>query len=267
MRDREANILILCKTYPSPSARYQETSCVAGMEEDGSLIRLFPVPFRLISGDQQFSKWQWISAKIEKSRDDHRPESHKLKVGSIQLGDCIPSDGDWKNRRHYLEKLPVFDSPEDLELARQRDGITIGLVRVQKITDLTLTEHKNKDWTEEERSKLERSQLSLLDDEQGEIKVLEKIPVDFHYHYECPKPSDAAPFRHKIVDWEIGALYRNLIRSHGEEGWKRPFKHKLLEELPAKDLMFLMGTVHRFPDQWLIISLIYPPKQPQQSLF
>ncbi|MGY0201335.1 hypothetical protein [Leptothrix sp. BB-3] len=41
-------ILILCKTYPSPSARYVETSCVAGMSEDGRLIRLFPVPFRLV---------------------------------------------------------------------------------------------------------------------------------------------------------------------------------------------------------------------------
>ena len=28
-------LLILTKTYPSPSARYVETSCVAGMAEDG----------------------------------------------------------------------------------------------------------------------------------------------------------------------------------------------------------------------------------------
>jgi hypothetical protein len=25
--------------------------------------------------------------------------------------------------------------------------------------------------------------------------------------------------------------------------------------------MFLMGTIHRFPEQWLIASLIYPPRQ------
>ncbi|MBT2772636.1 hypothetical protein J7J47_10375 [Halomonas sp. ISL-60] len=237
------------------------------MEEDGTLIRLFPVPFRLITGDQQFSKWQWITAKIEKSRDDHRPESHKLKVGSIRLGNIVSPDRNWKNRRHYLEKLRVFDSPDDLELARQNDGTSIGLVRVQKIQDLTLTEHKHKDWTDEERSKLESSQLSLLDDDIEEVKILEKIPVDFHYHYECSFTTGSASFKHKIVDWEIGALYRKLIKFHGLDDWKRPFKQKLLEDLPAKDLMFLMGTVHRFPGQWLIISLIYPPKQPQQSLF
>jgi hypothetical protein len=26
--------------------------------------------------------------------------------------------------------------------------------------------------------------------------------------------------------------------------------------------MFLLGTIHRFPNQWLIVSLIYPPRPP-----
>ena len=68
---RKARILILCKTYPSPSAAYTETSCVAGMDEAGNLIRLYPVPFRLVTDDQRFSKWQWIEASIEKSSNDH----------------------------------------------------------------------------------------------------------------------------------------------------------------------------------------------------
>jgi hypothetical protein len=33
--------------------------------------------------------------------------------------------------------------------------------------------------------------------------------------------------------------------------------------LPSTELMFLMGTIHRFPDQWLIVSVFYPPKQQQ----
>jgi hypothetical protein len=57
------DILGLCKTYPSPSGKHVETSCVAGMDPKGRLIRLFPVPFRLIDGAQQFRKWQWISAE------------------------------------------------------------------------------------------------------------------------------------------------------------------------------------------------------------
>jgi hypothetical protein len=88
-------ILILCKTYPSPSARHVETSCVAGMEESGQLVRLYPVPFRMIQEEQRFRKWQWIRARVRESPEDHRPESHRnynagsdgvLTIGSIEQG-------------------------------------------------------------------------------------------------------------------------------------------------------------------------------------
>jgi hypothetical protein len=57
MHAERKRVLILCKTYPSPSSTYVETSCVAGMDDSGKLIRLFPVPFRLVSDEQQFKKW------------------------------------------------------------------------------------------------------------------------------------------------------------------------------------------------------------------
>jgi hypothetical protein len=53
------------------------------MEEDGKLIRLFPVPFRLVDDEKQFKKWQWIKARVEKASKDHRPESHKVFVDTI----------------------------------------------------------------------------------------------------------------------------------------------------------------------------------------
>jgi hypothetical protein len=74
-----------------------------------------------------------------------------------------------------------------------------------------------------------------------------------------------AEWRHKISDWEAGALYWNVARNHGED-WQTPFRKKLERELLQRDLMFLMGTLHRFPEQGLIVSLIYPPKRLQQSL-
>jgi hypothetical protein len=73
---RKEKILILAKTYPSPSAQYVETSCVAGVNSNGEMRRLFPVPFRMIEHGQQFSKWQWIDVRVEKASKDHRRESH-----------------------------------------------------------------------------------------------------------------------------------------------------------------------------------------------
>jgi len=40
-------VLIAVKTYPTLSDKYLELSCTAGFREDGSWIRLYPIPFRL----------------------------------------------------------------------------------------------------------------------------------------------------------------------------------------------------------------------------
>src|SRR6185312_9846007 len=64
---RIERILILAKTYPSPSAQHVETSCVAGLTEHGCMRRLYPVPFRLIKESQKFKKWQWVKLRVEKA--------------------------------------------------------------------------------------------------------------------------------------------------------------------------------------------------------
>jgi hypothetical protein len=108
MASRQARILILCKTYPSPSGKHVETSCVAGMEQDGRLIRLFPVPFRLVSDVKQFKKWQWITARIAKATNDHRPESHKVFVDTIQCeGDPLPTKQGWRARWAQVANMPA----------------------------------------------------------------------------------------------------------------------------------------------------------------
>lgn len=260
---RKVRILILCKTYPSPSAKYAETSCVAGMDEDGNLIRLYPVPFRLITGDQRFAKWQWIEALIERSPADRRPESHKIGVDSICTGNTLPA-GDWHERRHWLDKLTVHDNFDALEQARIDSNITLGLIKPVNVTALRIQKAASQTWTPEEIEKLEsmQRQPSLFEEqERASIKRLEKVPFDFHYVYECQVDGELKSHTHKIVDWEASQLFRNVYRKYGAAGWEGPLRHKLESELPTKDLMLLMGTIHRFPGQWLIVSLIYPPRR------
>lgn len=263
---RKVRILILCKTYPSPSAKYAETSCVAGMDEAGNLIRLYPVPFRLITGDQQFAKWQWIEALIERSPADRRPESHKIGVDSICAGKTLPA-GDWHERRALLDRLVVYESFDALEAARMDSNVTLGLIKPLRITALRIQKSASEKWTPEEIEKLEslQRQPSLFEEqERASIRRLEKVPFDFHYVYECLVKGEIKSHTHKIVDWEAGQLYRNVYRKHGAKGWEVPLRRKLETELPERDLMLLMGTIHRFPGQWLIVSLIYPPK-PQSA--
>jgi hypothetical protein len=37
-------ILIIAKTYPRPSAQYDELVCTAGLRKNGTWIRIYPVP-------------------------------------------------------------------------------------------------------------------------------------------------------------------------------------------------------------------------------
>jgi hypothetical protein len=258
-------VLILCKTYPSPSSKYAETSCVAGMTEDGRLIRLYPVPFRLVSDEQQFKKWQWITARFEKARDDHRPESHRVFVDTIECDpEPLPAGKyGWSQRAQLLAKLPLFTDFATLEKNRVDKGDTLALLRPARITGLDIKKSDHSEWTEAEKTKLLglQQQTELFDEvEEGkQIRLLEKLPFDFHYRYECEVNGQTHSYKHKLVDWEIGALYRRVRRSHGEN-WEAPFRAMLEQELPSKDLLFLLGTIHRFPGQWLLISVIYPPK-------
>ena len=263
-RVRKERILILAKTYPSPSAQYVETSCVAGISQDGAMRRLFPVPFRMIEDGQQFRKWQWIDVRVEKAPKDHRPESHKIYVDTINCGDVIDTKQAWSGRWEWLEKIPAFDSYDAIEATRLADGLSLALLRPKRLIGLEISKARNPDWTDEEREKLlqEQMQGNLFDEveERRQVKQLRKVPFDFYYRYVYDTPDGEKERKHKIVDWEAGALFWKCRESHGTD-WEKPFRAKLEEDLGAKDLMFLMGNQHRFQDQWLIISLVYPPKR------
>ena len=276
MASQIERILILAKTYPSPSAQHVETSCVAGINEHGAMRRLYPVPFRLIEEGQKFKKWQWVEVRVEKANRDHRTESHKLYVDTITCGDVIDTKKQWDARWPWIEKLPMFTSFDDIEATRIETGLSLALMRPKKVLTLEIVEARAAEWTDEEREKLLRYEMQGQLFSDTEVKkmtqTLRKVPFDFYYRYICDTPEGEKVFKHKIVDWEAGVLFWHCRQSHGVE-WEKPFRAKLEEDLTGKDLMFLMGNQHRFQDQWLIISLIYPPKRkpvevtPQGSLF
>lgn len=276
MASQIERILILAKTYPSPSAQYVETSCVAGINEHGAMRRLYPVPFRLIEEGQKFKKWQWIEVRVEKANKDHRTESHKLYVDTITCGEVLDRKKRWDARWPWIEMLPTFTSFDNLEVTRLETGLSLALMRPKQVLTLEIVEAREAEWTDEQREKLLREEMQGQLFSDTEVKkmthTLRKVPFDFYYRYTCDTPDGEKVFKHKIIDWEAGALFWHCRRSHCVE-WEKPFRAKLEEDLTGKDLMFLMGNQQRFQDQWLIISLIYPPKRkpvevtPQGSLF
>lgn len=260
----DERVLILCKTYPSPSEKYVETSCVAGVRPDGSLIRLYPVPFRLIAADKQFKKWQWVDAKIEKARKDHRPESHQIKIDTLRCElDPLSASNGWRARWQAIVRTPIAKSFDQIESERVRSGQSLALLRPAKLVALDIEDVKSTTWTDDEVSKLaaEQKQASLFDDDQADVRTLRKLPFSFYYRYECELEDGTTQiFKHKLVDWEVGALYWNCSQKYGIN-WEEKFRSKMWDFMISRDIIFMMGNIHRFPSQWLIVSIIYPPRE------
>ena len=74
---QQERVLVLVKTYPTLSKTYGELSCVAGIREDGTWIRLYPIPFRRLREEYRFEKYRWIELPVEKNARDNRPESYR----------------------------------------------------------------------------------------------------------------------------------------------------------------------------------------------
>jgi hypothetical protein len=65
-------VLITVRTYPTPAWKGIEVSCTAGVTEARQWIRLFPMPYRYLSSDKRFRKYQWIELNTKKSSDPIR---------------------------------------------------------------------------------------------------------------------------------------------------------------------------------------------------
>ena len=70
-------ILVTVKTYPELSKAYGETVCTAGFREDGTWVRLYPVPFRRLEEREQYRLYDWITCPLTKHSGDERPESYR----------------------------------------------------------------------------------------------------------------------------------------------------------------------------------------------
>ena len=171
------------------------------------------------------------------------------------------NNGTWSERLKWISPH-IVGGFQELEARRQKTGETLGFLRPLKLLELKITKLREIDWTDADKIKL--TQDGLFDTQ--EIKArhpLRKLPYDFHYRYTSNSEGGEKEYTHKLTDWEVGALYWNCVKGYGP-GWESKFRQRLEVEFKEKDLLFLMGTIHRFPDQWLIVGLVYPPKRPPE---
>ncbi len=246
-------VLVTVKTYPTPASKGAEVSCTAGIVDDGKWIRIFPVPFRYLGGDRQFSKYQWIEVSAKKSSDP-RKESYEIDVDTIKVVSSPLSTKDgWKERKDIIMPL-VSPSLCYLKKVRRKTGDTLGIFKPKVIHNFDI-ERDAKDWTPADKAKL--LQYSMYD--KSPAIPLEKIPYKFSYRFTCNDP-DCKGHKLICVDWELCQAYRDWKQKYGDK-WESAIINRFQTDMILKyDTYFFVGTIHGHPGTWIIIGLFYPPQ-------
>jgi hypothetical protein len=271
----KTKILITVKTYPTLSTKYDETVCTAGFLEDGSWIRIYPIPFRKKSYDQQYSKYDWIEVDIVKNKSDFRKESYRpatIDTPIDKIGE-INTDKNWALRKQIVlntQNKKIYTNLTELITEAQSEVKTsLAVFKPTKIKKF-IYEPVEREWKKDKIEKIQYERATnLFAQEEDVFKIVDKLPYKFSYTFIDDEGRESTLM---IEDWEIGPLYWKCLKSNeGDENKAlAAVKKKYFDEfIKTKELYFFLGTTllhhNTAPNPFVIIGVFYPKYNPQLS--
>ena len=268
-------ILVTVKTYPTLSRKYGETVCTAGIREDGTWVRIYPVPFRRLDASERYQKYDWIECRLVCRTADPRPESFSpadqnelTPVGHIDTSDK------WRERRRLLlQTAQVYDRLDRLIEGAKSNTLSLAVFKPTKVTDF-IWENEDRNWNQERLHQMRalHSQLALFEDNSWRqtFQLIPKLPYSFSYRFE---DSTGKRSELQVLDWEAGALYWNCLKSTegDEDAALAKVRNKYFDTFLKTDLHFFLGTTQQFhqvaPNPWVIVGVFPIPDDLQQRLF
>jgi hypothetical protein len=260
-------ILITVKTYPTLSRKYGETVCTAGVRPDGSWVRIYPVPFRRLEDEEQYSKFDWVEAELVRNHSDTRPETfrptnyeHLVAVAKMTTAD------NWRERRRLLlETAEVFTRMDVLMEDAKANRRSLAVFKPTSIRGF-IWEDEERQWDADKVAQMREQsrQIEIFADDRWRetFQLIPKLPYSFSYQLQ-----DAVGRKStlQILDWECGQLYWNCWRRNGEDEADalEKVKAKYLGEFGDRDIHLLLGTTQQFhgfaPNPWVIVGVFAPP--------
>jgi hypothetical protein len=228
--------------------------------------RIYPIPFRKLEYESQYSKYQWLELELEKNLSDPRPESYKPRsYNKIKLGEKIDSEkGTWTKRKEIVLKNVHTNLGKLIKEAKTEGVCTSLAVFKPKAIQKFKIEPVAREWDAKKLAQLEAkaNQLNLFVDSQNPFKVVDKLPYKFSYEFI---DDEGTPSTLMIEDWEIGQLYWNCLRTHDGNEVKacEDVKKKYYDDFAlTKDLYLFLGTTREFhfmaPNPFIIIGTFHP---------
>lgn len=270
----KTRVLIAVKTYPTISGKYDELVCTAGFLEDGSLIRIYPIPFRKKSYSEQYSKYDWVEIDLVKNTSDFRPESFRpySHESEIKIVGKLDTKNYWAERKKIALKNVYTNLTSLIKNAHNKDICTsLAVFKPTKIIDFIAVEVE-RDWDKKKilQLKANRDQTNLFEHPEDPFEVVRKLPYKFSFIFEDDTGKQS---RLMIEDWETGQLFWNCLAKHeGDESKAiQDVKNRYFEDFAkTKDLYFFLGTtaVHHYTSKnpFMIIGTFHPKIETQYSL-
>lgn len=268
-------ILITVKTYPTLSKKYGETVCTAGVREDGSWVRLYPVPFRRLNQTERYKKFDWVECQFQRNTKDPRPESFQpLDPAELSATAHMDTSDNWRERRQLiLNTAKVYTELDDLIRGAKENRLSLAVFKPTRIIDF-VWEREEREWDLEKLHQMRalHSQLDMFEDNSWRetFRIIPKLPYSVSYRFEDANGRES---KLQILDWEAGALFWNCVKAcHGDEKQAlEKMQMKYFDEFLTKDLHLFLGTTQQFhfvaPNPWVIIGVFPIPQEVQPDLF
>ena len=185
----KTRVLITVTTYPLPSRSYGELVCTAGILEDGSWIRIYPVPFEFL----KFRKYQWIELALVRHKHslDFRPESHR--PGNHDLSDLnkvgrLGANQNWHERKSACLKRVYTNMTSLIADSKEPGNVSLAAFRPSKIKKF-IVEDDEREWKPEWLEQLKQMDMltTRSSDPNRRWEPIDKIPYKFKYRFEDDK--------------------------------------------------------------------------------
>ena len=234
---------IIVKAAPRASKANGETVCIAGLNSDGSWVRLYPVSFKDLKEGQRFGRWDQVRYRWRRPTgiSDLRDESRRVDSQSIEIVGTMPL----KERHSFLRRVAVTSLQREREL-----GKSLALLRPE--VDAFFYKRKSTDDLAQEQGV--RDELRAQSDMFTRDVVIPKeiCPFAFFYSYR----DDDGHHTGTCQDWETEATFLRRRRKMGESAALNWMQEMFGERYVERGMALAMGT-HRYRhDQWLINGII-----------
>jgi hypothetical protein len=186
----------------------------------------------------------------------------------------IGTEDSWRARRALLlEKCPVYTDLQELIDGAHANRISLAVFKPSSVIALVWEECERKwDTVKLEAMRGREDQGELFSDEgwKEAIQQMPKLPYKFFYKFS---DSSGKESKLQILDWEIGQLYWNCLKStqDDEQVALEKVRQKYFDEFLKTDLHFFLGTTREYhgwaTNPWQIIGVFPTPLQKQMKLF